>query len=199
MANMAAKKNPMPEQDPEIRNKNFLEVALGYTPEQAQNEADRCLNCKKPACITGCPVKIDIPGFIMKIKEGDLSGAYDILSKDSSLPAGCGRVCPQESQCEAQCVRGKKHEPVAIGRLERYVADMHMANSSDPFKKPELNGHKAAVIGAGPAGLTCAGDLARMGYSVTIFEALHMPAESWSTESLSSGCRRRSCAARSKG
>ncbi len=175
MANMAAKKNPMPEQDPEIRNKNFLEVALGYTPEQAQNEADRCLNCKKPACITGCPVKIDIPGFIMKIKEGDLSGAYDILSKDSSLPAVCGRVCPQESQCEAQCVRGKKHEPVAIGRLERYVADMHMANSSDPFKKPELNGHKAAVIGAGPAGLTCAGDLARMGYSVTIFEALHMP------------------------
>jgi glutamate synthase (NADPH/NADH) small chain len=170
---MAPKKNAMPHQDPDIRNRNFSEVALGYTPDQAYDEADRCLNCKKPACVAGCPVEIDIPGFIMKVKEGDLSGAYDIISKDSSLPAVCGRVCPQETQCELLCVRGKKHEPVGIGRLERYVADWHMANPGEPLKKPEPNGHKVAVIGAGPAGLTCAGDLARMGYAVTIFEALH--------------------------
>ncbi len=175
MANMAANKNPMPQQDPNVRNKNFEEVALGYTPEQALDEADRCLNCKKPSCIAGCPVKIDIPGFIMKIKESDLSGAFDVLTKDSSLPAVCGRVCPQESQCEALCVRGKKHEPVGIGRLERYVADWHMKNPGQAAEKPKPNGHKAAVVGAGPAGLTCAGDLARLGYAVTIFEALHTP------------------------
>lgn len=175
MANMNEKKNIMPEQEPDIRNKNFDEVALGYSDEQARDEAERCLGCKDPSCKKGCPVRIDIPGFISKIKEGDIEGAYNIIIKDSSLPAVCGRVCPQESQCEKLCVRGKKHEPVAIGRLERYAADRHMAQPGIMPEISESNGHKVAIIGAGPAGLTCAGDLARMGYKVTIFEALHDP------------------------
>jgi glutamate synthase (NADPH) small chain len=174
MPNMSLKKNPMPEQDPNVRNKNFKEVALGYTYEQALDEANRCLNCKNKPCVGGCPVAIDIPAFIAKIREEDLEGAYKILSKSSSLPAVCGRVCPQESQCESKCVRGIKGEPVAIGRLERFVADWHMNNSTEKPVKPESNGHKVAVIGAGPAGLTCAGDLAKKGYEVTIFEALHL-------------------------
>lgn len=174
MPNMSLKKNPMPEQAPNVRNKNFKEVALGYTYEQALDEANRCLNCKNKPCVGGCPVAIDIPAFIAKIREEDLEGAYKILSKSSSLPAVCGRVCPQESQCESKCVRGIKGEPVAIGRLERFVADWHMNNSTEKPVKPESNGHKVAVIGAGPAGLTCAGDLAKKGYEVTIFEALHL-------------------------
>jgi glutamate synthase (NADPH/NADH) small chain len=174
MANMSLKKNEMPVQDPMIRNKNFLEVALGYTEEQAVNEAERCLNCKNKPCVGGCPVAIDIPAFIMKIKERDFEGAYQIISQSSALPAVCGRVCPQETQCECKCVRGIKGEPVAIGRLERFVADWHNAHATEAPVKPESNGHKCAVIGAGPAGLTCAGDLARMGYEVTIFEALHL-------------------------
>ena len=174
MANMSLKKNEMPVQDPMIRNRNFLEVALGYTEEQAVNEAERCLNCKNKPCVGGCPVAIDIPAFIMKIKERDFEGAYQIISQSSALPAVCGRVCPQETQCECKCVRGIKGEPVAIGRLERFVADWHNAHSTEAPTKPESNGHKCAIIGAGPAGLTCAGDLARMGYEVTIFEALHL-------------------------
>lgn len=174
MPNMSLKKNPMPEQDPNVRNKNFKEVALGYTYEQALDEANRCLNCKNKPCVGGCPVAIDIPALIAKIREEDFEGAYKILSKSSSLPAVCGRVCPQESQCESKCVRGIKGEPVAIGRLERFVADWHMNNSTEKPVKPESNGHKVAVIGAGPAGLTCAGDLAKKGYEVTIFEALHL-------------------------
>ena len=174
MANMSLKKNEMPVQDPMIRNRNFLEVALGYTEEQAVNEAERCLNCKNKPCVGGCPVAIDIPAFIMKIKERDFEGAYQIISQSSALPAVCGRVCPQETQCECKCVRGIKGEPVAIGRLERFVADWHNAHSTEAPVKPESNGHKCAIIGAGPAGLTCAGDLARMGYEVTIFEALHL-------------------------
>ena len=174
MANMSLKKNEMPVQDPMIRNRNFLEVALGYTEEQAVNEAERCLNCKNKPCVGGCPVAIDIPAFIMKIKERDFEGAYQIISQSSALPAVCGRVCPQETQCECKCVRGVKGEPVAIGRLERFVADWHNAHSTEAPTKPESNGHKCAIIGAGPAGLTCAGDLARMGYEVTIFEALHL-------------------------
>ena len=175
MAKLSEKKNAMPEQEPEVRSRNFEEVALGYTEEQANDEAERCLGCKKPACVEGCPVRIDIPGFISKLKEGDIEGAYDVISLNSSLPAVCGRVCPQETQCEKLCVRGKKHEPVAIGRLERYVADWHMANSDKLPQVPESNGRKVAIIGSGPAGLTCAGELARMGYKVTIFEALHTP------------------------
>ncbi len=174
MPNMSLKKNPMPEQDPNVRNKNFKEVALGYTYEQALDEANRCLNCKNKPCVGGCPVAIDIPAFIAKIKEEDIEGAYRILTKSSSLPAVCGRVCPQESQCESKCVRGIKGEPVAIGRLERFVADWHMNNSTEKPVKPESNGHKVAVIGAGPAGLTCAGDLAKKGYEVSVFEALHV-------------------------
>ncbi len=171
---MALEKNKMPEQDPNVRNKNFQEVALGYTKEQAIDEANRCLNCKKRPCIEGCPVNISIPDFIAKVAEGDFEGAYQVISKDSSLPAVCGRVCPQESQCEKYCVRGKKGEPVAIGRLERFVADYHNANCTEAPIKPEPNGHKVAIVGAGPAGLTCAGDLAKMGYAVTIYEALHL-------------------------
>ncbi|MBQ7916910.1 MAG: NADPH-dependent glutamate synthase [Firmicutes bacterium] len=174
MANMSLKKNPMPSQDPNVRNKNFLEVALGYTKEMALDEAQRCLNCKNMPCVKGCPVSIQIPDFIQKIKEEDFEGAYKVIAKSSSLPAVCGRVCPQESQCESKCVRGIKGEPVGIGRLERFVADWHNANASEAPSKPEPNGHKVAVIGAGPAGLTCAGDLAKMGYSVAIFEALHL-------------------------
>lgn len=175
MPNMSLKKNEMPVQAPDVRNKNFSEVALGYTKEQAIDEANRCLNCKHKPCVGGCPVAIDIPAFIAKIKEEDFEGAYEILTKSSSLPAVCGRVCPQETQCESKCVRGIKGEPVAIGRLERFVADWHMQHTEAEAKKPESNGHKVAVIGAGPAGLTCAGDLAKKGYDVTIFEALHTP------------------------
>ena len=174
MPNMSLKKNEMPVQDPMVRNGNFLEVALGYTEEQAVNEAERCLNCKNKPCVGGCPVSIDIPAFISKIKERDFEGAYQIISKSSALPAVCGRVCPQESQCESKCVRGIKGEPVAIGRLERFVADWHNAHATEKPVRPESNGHKCAIIGAGPSGLTCAGDLARLGYEVTIFEALHL-------------------------
>ncbi|MCJ7835532.1 NADPH-dependent glutamate synthase [Cuneatibacter sp. NSJ-177] len=174
MANMSLVKNKMPEQDPNVRNKNFNEVALGYTAEQAVDEAQRCLHCKKKPCVQGCPVNIKIPEFIAKVAEGDFEGAYQVINEDSSLPAVCGRVCPQESQCEKYCVRGVKGEPVAIGRLERFVADYHNANCSEAPAKPEQNGHKVAIVGAGPAGLTCAGDLAKMGYAVTIYEALHL-------------------------
>ena len=174
MANMSLKKNEMPVQDPMVRNGNFLEVALGYTEEQAVNEAERCLNCKNKPCVGGCPVAIDIPAFITKIKERDFEGAYQIISQSSALPAVCGRVCPQETQCECKCVRGIKGEPVAIGRLERFVADWHNAHSTEKPEAPVSNGHKCAIIGAGPSGLTCAGDLARLGYEVTIFEALHV-------------------------
>ena len=173
MANMSLKKNEMPVQDPSVRRRNFEEVALGYTPEQAVDEANRCLNCKNKPCVGGCPVAIDIPAFIAKIKEQDFEGAYQIIHKSSSLPAVCGRVCPQETQCESKCVRGIKGEPVAIGRLERFVADWHMAHNKEEVKVPEQNGHRVAVIGAGPAGLTCAGDLAKRGYKVSVFEALH--------------------------
>ncbi len=174
MANMSLTKNEMPVQDPNVRNKNFDEVALGYTKEQAVDEAKRCLNCKHKPCVTGCPVGIDIPLFIQKIADEDFEGAYEVIYKDSSLPAVCGRVCPQETQCEAKCVRGIKGEPVAIGRLERFVADYHMNNAAknEKTESPKL-GKKVAVIGSGPAGLTCAGDLAKLGYKVTIFEALH--------------------------
>jgi glutamate synthase (NADPH/NADH) small chain len=164
----------MPHQDPQVRACNFNEVALGYTKEQAIDEAQRCLNCKNSPCVSGCPVQIDIPAFIARVAEGDFEGAYQIISKDSALPAVCGRVCPQESQCEAKCVRGIKNEPVGIGRLERFVADWHNANATEKAVPPASNGHKVAVIGSGPAGLTCAGDLAKKGYEVTVFEALHL-------------------------
>lgn len=173
MANMSLEKIPMPEQDPNIRNKNFKEVAEGYTPEMAKEEAERCLNCKKKPCVDGCPVNVHIPEFIGKIAEGDFQGAYDEIALTNSLPAVCGRVCPQESQCEGQCIRGKKGEPVAIGRLERFAADWQMANGSIEAKKPESNGHKVAIVGGGPAGLTCAGDLAKLGYEVAVYEAFH--------------------------
>ena len=175
MANMAPKKNPMPVQDPQVRATNFGEVALGYTPEQAIDEAKRCLNCKNKPCVAGCPVKIHIPAFIAKVAEGDFEGAYQIILEASSLPAVCGRVCPQENQCEGKCVRGIKGESVAIGRLERFVADWHNANSDAQPQKVTSNGHKVAVVGSGPSGLACASDLAKWGYEVTIFEALHTP------------------------
>ena len=174
MPNMSLKKNEMPVQEPDIRNKNFDEVALGYTEEQAIDEATRCLNCKHKPCVTGCPVQIDIPAFVAKVAAGDFEAAYEIIHRSSSLPAVCGRVCPQETQCESKCVRGVKGEPVGIGRLERFVADWHMKNAKESMSVPKPNGHKAAVIGAGPSGLTCAGDLAKMGYKVTVFEALHV-------------------------
>ncbi|NMA13517.1 MAG: NADPH-dependent glutamate synthase [Chloroflexi bacterium] len=175
MANMSVKKNEMPSQDPHVRNKNFNEVALGYSEEQALDEAARCLQCKHRPCIAGCPVGIKIPDFIKKISEKDFEGAYQVILEDNSLPAICGRVCPQESQCEAHCVRGIKHEPVAIGRLERYVADRHIALAKEAkVNKPQSNGHKVAIVGSGPAGLTAAGELAKKGYDVTIFEALHL-------------------------
>ena len=174
MANMSLKKNPMPAQEPEIRCKNFLEVALGYSAETAIDEAQRCLACKHKPCVAGCPVGIDIPGFVGKVAEGDFEGAYEILSLSTCLPAVCGRVCPQESQCEGKCVRGIKGESVAIGRLERFVADYHNANAKEETKKPQSNGHRVAVIGSGPAGLSCAGTLAKKGYDVTIFEAFHV-------------------------
>ncbi len=174
MPNMSLKKNPMPHQEAEIRNKNFSEVALGYTVEQAIDEAERCLNCKNSPCVNGCPVMVRIPEFIAKVKEGDFEGAYQIISQSSSLPAVCGRVCPQESQCEKYCIRGIKGEPVGIGRLERFVADYHNANCKEKAVKPQSNGVKVAVIGSGPSGLTCAGDLAKKGYEVTVFEAFHL-------------------------
>ena len=176
MANMSLKKNPMPSQDPNVRNKNFDEVALGYTEEQALDEAQRCLNCKNKPCMTGCPVMVHIPEFIAEVAKGHFEEAYQIISNTSALPAVCGRVCPQENQCQAVCVRGKKGESVAIGRLERFVADWHRAQQEP--KAPscaEEKGKKVAVVGSGPAGLACAGELARMGYSVTVFEALHTP------------------------
>ncbi|MGN0451733.1 MAG: NADPH-dependent glutamate synthase [Acutalibacteraceae bacterium] len=172
-ANMSLKKNEMPVQDPNIRNHNFSEVALGYSEETALDEAMRCLNCKNMPCVSGCPVNIHIPAFIEKIKEGDFEGAYQVISKSSSLPAVCGRVCPQETQCESKCVRGIKGEPVGIGRLERFVADWHNEHSSENIEVPASNGHKVAVVGSGPSGLTCAGDLAKKGYKVSVFEALH--------------------------
>ena len=173
MPNMSLTKNPMPSQDPIERASNFKEVALGYTKEMALDESQRCLNCKNHPCTQGCPVQIDIPAFIKKISEEDFEGAYNVISKDSSLPAVCGRVCPQENQCEKYCVRGIKGEPVGIGRLERFVADWHNENTKEAPVKPASNGHKVAVIGSGPSGLTCAGDLAKKGYEVTVFEALH--------------------------
>ena len=173
MANMSLKKNEMPTQDAKVRARNFDEVALGYTEAQAIDEANRCLNCKNMPCVAGCPVKIHIPEFISKIKEGDFEGAYQIITKSSSLPAVCGRVCPQEVQCESKCVRGIKGESVGIGRLERFVADWHNTFATEEPVKPESNGHRVAIVGSGPSGLTCAGDLAKKGYEVTVFEALH--------------------------
>ena len=175
MPNMSLKKTKMPHQDPSTRITNFSEVALGYTEEQAVNEANRCLNCKHKPCVSMCPVSIDIPNFISKIKEKKFEEAYDIISKSSSLPAVCGRVCPQEVQCESKCVRGIKGEPVAIGNLERFVADWHNKNVKKQSKPKNSSKQKVAIVGSGPAGLACAGDLAQKGYKVTIFEALHIP------------------------
>jgi glutamate synthase (NADPH/NADH) small chain len=168
------KKHPMPVQEPKVRARNFKEVATGYTAEIAVDEAKRCLNCKNKPCVQGCPVNIAIPDFISKVKEGDFEGAYQVISKSSSLPAVCGRVCPQETQCESKCTVGIKFEPVGIGRLERFVADYHNANFKGEPVVPPSNGKKVAVIGSGPSGLTCAGDLAKKGYKVTVFEALHL-------------------------
>ena len=173
MINLEKTKNPMPQQEPMVRNRNFEEVATGYTEETAVNEAMRCLKCRKKPCTKGCPVKIHIPEFIDAVSKGEFEEAYNIISQTSSLPAICGRVCPQENQCEGRCVQGAFGEPVAIGRLERFVADWHDANGTDNFKAPEPNGHKVAVVGSGPAGLACAGDLIGMGYDVTVFESLH--------------------------
>ena len=172
-ANMSLTRNAMPTQDAKVRAHNFDEVALGYTEEQAIDEAMRCLNCKNMPCVAGCPVKIHIPEFINKIKEGDFEGAYQVITKSSSLPAVCGRVCPQETQCESKCVRAIKGESVGIGRLERFVADWHNTFCTEEPTRPQSNGHKVAVVGSGPSGLTCAGDLAKKGYEVTVFEALH--------------------------
>jgi glutamate synthase (NADPH/NADH) small chain len=174
MPNMSNKKVPVEEQKPDIRNKNFDEVTLRYSDEQACEEAQRCLNCKNRPCVSGCPVNVQIPEFIALIADGDTQAAFDKIAQTNSLPAVCGRVCPQESQCEAKCVRGIKGEPVAIGRLERYAADSHRQSNKSVIEKPALNGHKVAVVGSGPAGLTCAGDLAKLGYDVTIFEAFHV-------------------------
>ncbi len=171
--NMSMTKVAMPEQEPNVRNKNFSEVALGYTKEMAMEEARRCLNCKHKPCMTGCPVNVPIPGFIEKVAEGDFDAAYEIITSENALPAICGRVCPQENQCEGKCVRGIKGEPVAIGRLERFVADYHMANAKPTEAKIEKNGKRVAVVGSGPSGITCAGELIKKGYDVTVFEALH--------------------------
>lgn len=175
MPNMSPKKNEMMTQAPEVRARNFDEVALGYTEEQAIDEAKRCLNCRNMPCVSGCPVRIHIPAFIAKVAEGDFEGAYRVISEASSLPAVCGRVCPQETQCESKCVRGIKGESVGIGRLERFVADYHMKHSEEKVAEPKKNGHRVAVIGSGPASLACAGDLAKRGFDVTVFEALHTP------------------------
>ena len=172
--NMDPKKCPMPSQDPNVRNRNFEEVALGYTYEMAVNEAKRCLGCPKKPCVSACPVQIDIPAFIACVANEDMEGAYQVLSASSALPAVCGRVCPQENQCEGKCVRGVKGESVAIGRLERFVADWHREHCEETPAVPEQNGHKVAIIGAGPSGLTAAGDLAKLGYAVTVYEALHL-------------------------
>lgn len=174
MPNMTLTKTPMPEQEPKIRARNFDEVTLGYTKAMAMEEATRCLNCKNKPCVSGCPVGVRIPEFIAEVAAGNFEKAYEIITSTNGLPAVCGRVCPQENQCEGKCVRGIKGEPVGIGRLERFVADYIMQNTSLKYTKPESNGHKVAIIGAGPAGLTCAGDLARLGYEVTIFEAFHV-------------------------
>ncbi len=173
MANMNPKKNPMPSQEPSVRAHNFDEVALGYTEQMAIDEAERCLNCKNMPCVSGCPVGISIPRFIQKVKVGEFEEAYRIITESSSLPAVCGRVCPQESQCEGKCVRGIKGEAVAIGRLERFVADRHNETVQEAPVRPTSNGHRVAVIGSGPSGLSCAGELAKRGYEVTVFEALH--------------------------
>ena len=173
MANMTLVKTPMPEQDPQVRARNFGEVALGYTPEMAIAEAGRCLKCKNPKCVEGCPVNVRIPEFIAKVQEGDFKAAYEIISTTNALPALSGRVCPQETQCEARCVRGIKGEPVAIGRLERFVADWYRENVNEMPAKVESNGIKVAVVGSGPAGLTASAELAKKGYAVTMFEALH--------------------------
>ena len=173
MPNMSPKKNEMPTQAPEVRAHNFNEVATGYSEETALDEALRCLNCPKMPCVSGCPVNIHIPEFIAKIRENDFEGAYQVIQQTSSLPAVCGRVCPQELQCESKCVRGIKGEPVGIGRLERFVADWHNAHSTEAPKAAPSNGHRVAVVGSGPSGLTCAGDLAKKGYKVTVYEALH--------------------------
>lgn len=174
MANLSPNKVPMPTRSPEERRHDFHEVTTGYTPEQAVEEAGRCLQCKHKPCTAGCPVQVDIPAFIAQVAKGDFEAAYAVISRTSSLPAVCGRVCPQETQCESRCVRGIKGEPVAIGRLERFVADWHNAQRKNVIPEPTKNGHRAAVIGSGPASLACAGDLLRMGYSVTMFEALHL-------------------------
>ncbi len=173
MANMCPEKTPVAEQDPKVRARNFKEVCLGYTAEEAMNEAKRCLNCKTKPCVSGCPVGVRIPEFVAKVAEGEFEEAYKIITSTNGLPAICGRVCPQENQCEGKCVRGIKNEPVGIGRLERFCADYMMAKGGETVKKYESNGHKVAVVGSGPAGLTCAGDLAKLGYEVTIFEAFH--------------------------
>ena len=173
MPNLSPTKVPMPEQQPDVRNHNFEEVSSGYTASMAQEEAERCLNCKNRPCVSGCPVNVRIPDFIAKIREGDFDAAFETIKQTNALPSICGRVCPQESQCESKCVRGIKGEPVAIGRLERFVADTKRAKGAETPVAPVKNGHKVAVIGAGPAGLTCAGDLAKLGYDVTIFEAFH--------------------------
>ncbi len=172
--NPSLQKNPMPMQDPVLRARNFDEVTLGYDEQTALAEAARCLGCKNMPCVSGCPVNIAIPEFIAKVKEGDFEGAYEVITRQSSLPAVCGRVCPQETQCEAKCVRSIKGEPVGIGRLERFVADWHNTYNREPVVRPASNGHRVAVVGSGPAGLSCAGDLAKKGYEVTVFEALHV-------------------------
>ena len=174
MPNMSLKKNPMPVQDPVERGRNFREVALGYDEATALDEAARCLNCKNMPCVSGCPVNVHIPAFIAKVRELDFEGAYQVINQSSSLPAVCGRVCPQEKQCESKCVRGIKGEAVGIGRLERFVADWHNTHSTEAPQRPAPNGHKVAVVGSGPSGLTCAGDLAKKGYKVTVYEALHL-------------------------
>ena len=174
MPNMSLKKNPMPVQDPIERGRNFKEVALGYDEATALDEAARCLNCKNMPCVSGCPVNVHIPEFIAKVRELDFEGAYQVINKSSSLPAVCGRVCPQETQCESKCVRGIKGEAVGIGRLERFVADWHNEHCTEAPRLPEQNGHKVAIVGSGPSGLTCAGDLAKLGYKVTVYEALHL-------------------------
>ncbi|MBO2527148.1 MAG: hypothetical protein CW335_03075, partial [Clostridiales bacterium] len=173
MANMQMTKTPMPEQEANARNRNFKEVSLGYTEEMAINEAKRCLNCKNPQCVTGCPVNIRIPEFIAKVAEGDFQEAYEVITSTNALPALSGRVCPQESQCESKCIRGVKGEPVAIGRLERFVADWYRENVNKMPEKTASNGIKIAVVGSGPSGLTCASELAKRGYEVSVFEALH--------------------------
>ena len=172
--NMSPNKNPMPVQDPLVRNRNFQEVALGYSEEAAIDEAKRCLNCKNRPCVEGCPVRVHIPEFIAMVAEGKFEEAYQIIARSSSLPAVCGRVCPQETQCEGKCTRGIKGEPVGIGRLERFVADRHNSLCTEKPALPVPNGRKVAVVGSGPAGLACAGDLAKLGYDVTVYEALHL-------------------------